>query len=81
MNVIVIWILTGGAMGLLGSLLISHMPAGLIGSVVIGMVGGVIAGMLFGQLDLPISAGIFTHVGAAVVGSVILLALSQKLLG
>ena len=79
-NVILIWIGVGGATGLLASMLLSHVPAGVFGSVIIGIVGAVIAGLAFGLLDLPISPGIFTNVGVAFLGSVILLAAGQSLL-
>jgi uncharacterized membrane protein YeaQ/YmgE (transglycosylase-associated protein family) len=80
MDIVVVWILVGGATGLLASLLLSHMPAGVMGAVIIGMVGAVVAGLVFGLLDLPISAGIITNAGVAFAGSVILLGITQKLL-
>lgn len=80
MNAIVIWILVGGAVGLLASMLLSQVPAGVVGSVIIGIVGGVLGGLVFGLLNLPIAAGVFTNVGVAFLGSVLFLGLAQKLL-
>lgn len=80
MNMILIWILVGGATGLIASLLLSRMPAGVAGAIIIGILGGVSAGLVFSLLQLPISAGIFTNVGVAFGGSVILLGISQRLL-
>jgi uncharacterized membrane protein YeaQ/YmgE (transglycosylase-associated protein family) len=80
MNVIVIWILVGGATGLLASILLSRVPMGAAGAVIIGIVGGVLGGVVFGLLNLPIAAGILTNAGMAFLGSVLLLALSQLLL-
>lgn len=79
-DVFVIWILVGGATGLLASILLSRVPMGAAGSVIVGMVGGVLGGLIFGFLNLPIAPGIFTNVGVAFLGSVVLLAISQMLL-
>jgi uncharacterized membrane protein YeaQ/YmgE (transglycosylase-associated protein family) len=80
MNMFLIWILVGGATGLIASLLMSHMPAGVAGAIIIGILGGVSAGLVFSLLDLPISAGIFTNVGVAFGGSALLLGITQRLL-
>ena len=79
-NVVLIWTLVGGATGLLASMLLSQVPAGVLGSTIIGILGGVIAGLVLGLVDLPFSPGIFTNVGVAFLGSVIFLAAAQKFL-
>jgi uncharacterized membrane protein YeaQ/YmgE (transglycosylase-associated protein family) len=80
MNLIVVWIIVGGGTGLLAGMLLSRVPMGLVGAVVTGIAGGVLGGLAFGLMNLPIAPGIFTNVGVAFVGSVLLLALAQKLL-
>ena len=79
LTVIEIWIVVGGATGLVASILLSHVPMGVIGTVVIGILGGVLGGLGFGLLSLPVS-GVFYQRGRGFVGSVILLAIAQKLL-
>lgn len=79
-DVFVIWIMVGGATGLLASILLSRVPMGAVGSVIVGILGGVLGGLLFGLLNLPIAPGIFMNVGVAFLGSVALLAISQMLL-
>lgn len=79
-NAIVIWMAVGGVTGLLAGILLSRVPMGLAGSVIIGIVGGVLGGLIFGLLNLPIAPGLFTNVGVAFAGSLLLLAAAQKLL-
>ena len=75
-----IWFLVGGITGLLAGILLPHIPAGIAGSVIVGIIGGVVAGLGLSLLRLPISPGIITNAVVAFVGSVLLLAMAQKLL-
>jgi uncharacterized membrane protein YeaQ/YmgE (transglycosylase-associated protein family) len=79
MNAFLIWMGVGAATGLLASLLLSHMQAGTIGSIVIGMVGAVLAGLLLGFVRIPIPGGLFAQAGVAFVGAVLLLGAVQQL--
>ena len=78
-DMVVVWVGIGAVTGLLASLLLSRVPAGIMGSIVIGIIGAAAAGVILSLLNLPLTPGILLNAGVAFVGSVLLLAAAQTL--
>lgn len=72
-----ICLIVGAVVGLLAGQVIKGSSLGLIGNAVVGLVGGVIGGWLFDLLDFMNIGDVLDPIIAAVVGSVILLAIAS----
>lgn len=70
---IIIWLVIGGVIGWLASIIMkTNAQMGILANVVVGVVGAALGGWLAGQLGIA-TAGVMTYV-VAVIGAVILIA-------
>jgi uncharacterized membrane protein YeaQ/YmgE (transglycosylase-associated protein family) len=73
MNLIV-WLVVGGLIGWVASMLM-HSPEGILMNVVVGIVGAFIGGWLLPKLGIVLAAGIVGVILTATIGAVVLLLL------
>lgn len=77
---VLMWVVGGIVAGWLTGLVMKGRGYGLIGDLVLGLLGGVIGGGLFRGMGLTDpSAGWLQHIGVAVVGGIVLVAVVRLL--
>lgn len=72
---LIIWLVVGGIVGWLASLIMkTDAQQGIILNVIVGIVGGLIGGWLLPRVGLSVGGGILGYFVTALIGAILLLA-------
>jgi len=70
---IIIWLVIGGIVGWLASLIVRGGGMGILGDLLVGLVGALIGSWLLPKLNISLGSGLLAEILYATIGAVILL--------